>query len=261
MFQRCLLGSKNRKATQVTDGPYLTSRSPASNTSIKETWKRPVTITRGSEHHHDLASFLEYAKRERLSDSSNVYLGTVYEYTAAASVARLGFDVVRTGRTADFGIDLLGWWRLPTSPDPIKVLLQCKAYERKLGPQYIRELEGSFPGAPAHWQGQGVMGFLVAPSQATKGMRDAMIKSSLPLGFMQVTREGKILQMLWNHKVALWGLEGFGVVKKLKRQATTCDVNEEIALTLNGRTLDLSERPSTENATGSAMGSWRIGNT
>ena len=205
--------------------------------------KRPAIISHGSEHHQDLASFLAYAKRQKLSETSTTFQGTHYEYTVASGLTRLGFDVLRTGKASDLGIDLLGWWHLPLSShsdaQPMKVLLQCKAYVAKLGPRYVRELEGSFPGAPAHWQGNGVMGFLVAPSEATKGMREAMVKSRLPLGFMQVTRDGKVLQMLWNQKASLWGLEGFGVTKKFTQKGSANDETEqEIVLTYNGNILE-----------------------
>lgn len=200
-----------------------------------------MTVSHGSQHHDDLSSFLKHAKREGLSQTSTVYIGTRYEYTVAESLVPMGFDVLRTGKTSDFGIDLLGWWRLPSSPDPIGVLCQCKAHAKKLAPQNVRELEGSFSGAPARWQGKGVMGFLVAPSQATKGMREALIKSSLPLAFMQITREGKVLQMLWNHQATLWGLEGYGVATRFSPRSgeKIGDVEEEVALTWKGEIVDM----------------------
>jgi hypothetical protein len=78
------------------------------------------------------------------------------------------------------------------------------------------------------------MGFLVAPSEATKGMRDAMVKSRLPLGFMRVTREGKVLQMLWNQRAGLWGLEGFAVTMRFGKEGR----EQEIVMTRNGRMIE-----------------------
>lgn len=204
---------------------------------------RPVVIEHGSEHHQDLASFLAYSARQNLSKTSTVYQGTHYEYTVAEALSNLGFDVARTGKAADRGIDLLGWWHLPgvesMSESPIKVILQCKAFAAKLGPKAIRELEGSFAGAPAHWRSAGVMGVLVATSEATKGMRDAMINSKSPLGFMQVTKAGSILQMLWNHEASTWGLEGYGVTTKFNTSGKDDRaMKQEIALTRNGRVVD-----------------------
>ncbi|KAF7800360.1 hypothetical protein EIP86_011610 [Pleurotus ostreatoroseus] len=59
----------------------------------------------------------------------------------------------RVGGASDGGIDLQGWWWLPTSvgephsDNPadnrrMRVLAQCKAEKRKIGPAYLREMEG-----------------------------------------------------------------------------------------------------------------------
>ena len=83
------------------------------------------------------------------------------------------------------------------------------------------------------------MGFLVAPSEATKGMRDTMIRSKFPLGFVQISREGRISQMLWNHQASLWGLEGYGVTTKFQtRSNTDGGAGLEIVLTWDGKRLD-----------------------
>ena len=69
----------------------------------------------------------------------------------------------RVGGKGDGGIDLQGWWWLPTrclghsgrAPAglttqghehgrvPVRVLAQCKAEEKRIGPRYIREFEGT----------------------------------------------------------------------------------------------------------------------
>jgi hypothetical protein len=60
----------------------------------------------------------------------------------------------RVGGANDGGIDLRGWWWVPSStvatPTPsshtprrrIRVLAQCKAEKKKISPKYVRELEG-----------------------------------------------------------------------------------------------------------------------
>jgi Protein of unknown function (DUF2034) len=66
------------------------------------------------------------------------------------------------GGKSDGGIDLVGWWLLPSriendppqrtsvvGVDPetyrhIRVIAQCKAEKKKVGPVYVRELEGVF---------------------------------------------------------------------------------------------------------------------
>jgi hypothetical protein len=200
-----------------------------------------------------LKSFIAYATQNRVDPTTATYRGTYYEYMVQSSLERMGFDIQRQGRKGDLGIDLMGWWNLPGSPTdakPIKVLLQCKAFSEKIGPRYIRELEGSFTGAPHRWRGDGIFGFLVATCEATKGMREAMIASQLPLGFMQVTIKGKILQMLWNYKANLWGLEGYGVATRFgSRPAEDQDaynveldeLDKEVVLTKNGEAIDVDQ--------------------
>lgn len=214
--------------------------------SVKSLEKAPKekssVIAPGSEQHNDLSSFLDYAKRLELAETSTVYVGTHYEYTVASSLRSLGFDLTRTGRASDYGIDLLGHWSVPSLPKPIRVLLQCKAHSKGLTPANVRELEGAFPGAPAGWRGGGVLGFLVATNQATKGMRDALIRSHLPMGFLQVTAEGTVLQFIWNQEAAQQGLEGMGVTNRFtpQREEKKRDGNgleQEIALTWKGWTL------------------------
>ncbi|KAF2101822.1 hypothetical protein NA57DRAFT_11109, partial [Rhizodiscina lignyota] len=167
-----------------------------------------------STQHNDLNSFLQYAKSNGTSQTSTVYVGTLYEYTVIESMKRFGFDLTRTGKASDLGIDLLGHWTVPSLPVPIRTLVQCKARSKKLRPENVRELEGAFSGAPAGWRGDGVLGFLVAAESATKGMRDALVRSKWPLGFLQVSRGGAVEQFLWNHSAAEKGLEGMGVTAK-----------------------------------------------
>ncbi|KDN45583.1 hypothetical protein K437DRAFT_218340, partial [Tilletiaria anomala UBC 951] len=58
-------------------------------------------------------------------------------------------NLVRSGGAGDKGIDLKGWWKLPSresssaQAENVRVLVQCKAEAKKLGPRTLRELEGS----------------------------------------------------------------------------------------------------------------------
>lgn len=65
----------------------------------------------------------------------------------------MSMSLKRVGGTGDGGIDFLGWWWLPheisnESGSPllkrtrIRVIGQCKAEKKKIGPNYVRELEG-----------------------------------------------------------------------------------------------------------------------
>lgn len=165
------------------------------------------------QQHADLPSFLEYAQRVGLDETSPTFTGTRYEYLVAARLARYGFSLTRVGGASDFGIDLLGEWTIPTTCQTIRVLIQCKAGTRgKGGPLFIRELEGSFIGAPPGWRGPGVLGLLVAERRATKGVRDALGRSRLPMGYFCCEgRDGEVRQMLWNQRAAEEGLEGVDV--------------------------------------------------
>ena len=198
--------------------------------------------------HHDLPSFLAHARRTRLSRTSTVFNGTVYEYTAFHTLRSLGFDLQRIGGRNDAGIDLVGTWRLPSRDLPLKVLVQCKRLtgKNKISPNLIRELEGAFRGAPSGWRGEETIGLLVGPRSATKGVRDAMGRSMRALCWVMmdeaalegeveeevaaereslgtesveavITKSagvGTVRQILWNQAAGTLGLEGITVVKR-----------------------------------------------
>ncbi|KAI0597932.1 hypothetical protein F4775DRAFT_558153 [Biscogniauxia sp. FL1348] len=163
--------------------------------------------------HHDLVSYASYAARTGLDVKSTTFVGTRYEYTVAAALARYGFRIRRVGGPSDCGIDLLGTWAVPAALTPIRVILQCKVASRgtAIRPSIIRELEGTFVGAPAGWRGAGVLGLFVAPKPATKGVREAMGRSRWPMGFICCSDEGVLKQLIWNRKAEENGLEGMGV--------------------------------------------------
>ncbi|KAH9968202.1 hypothetical protein BC827DRAFT_1122287 [Russula dissimulans] len=108
---------------------------------------------------------------------STVHRGTAFENRALALLTKyMSMSLTRVGGSHDGGVDLIGWWWLP-DPDPdgqnlspspssdpllldaaepgawddatnwrrrrrLRVLAQCKAEKRKMGPAYLRELEG-----------------------------------------------------------------------------------------------------------------------
>jgi hypothetical protein len=164
-----------------------------------------------SPNHHDLPSFLEYATRIEMDPKSTTYVGTHYEYTVQNALERLGMSLKRIGGKSDYGIDLLGTWPAPSASEPLKVLVQCKAFARKIEPSQARELEGAFVGAPIGWRGTGVLGLLVSQKSATKGVRDALGRSRWPMGYVLCGPDGKVLQMLWNRRAEQEGLEGIDV--------------------------------------------------
>ena len=184
--------------------------------------KLPPRLVQPSPNHHDLDSFLAYATRVSLNKATNVFKGTLYEYSVAAVLSRLNFTLHRTGRSNDLGIDLVGHFHLPkvgkaartrkANSLELKVLVQCKAL--KPTPSMVRELEGAHAGAPAGWRGDNVLALLVASKAATKGVRDALQRSRWPMGLVQVTSEGEVKQFLWNAVAEEIGLAGLGVTVK-----------------------------------------------
>ncbi|TQW06529.1 hypothetical protein V2A60_005681 [Cordyceps javanica] len=202
--------------------------------------------------HSDLASFQSYARRTGLDETSTVYVGTRYEYLVAAHLARYGFALRRIGGARDRGTDLVGTWTIPIPsasqlpspssspppPAPLKVLVQCKAgVGQRVGPQHVRELEGSFAGAPPGWRGTGggVLAVLVCERPATKGVREALSHSRWPMAFVfcegNGEGEGAVRQMLWNKKAEECGLDGVGVGTRHVSEGT------ELVLLRKGRML------------------------
>lgn len=186
-------------------------------------------------NHNDLVSFLEYAARVDLDPQSTVYVGTHYEYTVQSALGALGMSLKRIGGNWDNGIDLLGTWPLPSHPQPLKVLIQCKGLVRKMKPQETRELEGAFVGAPQGWRGPGVLAFLVSQKPATKGVREALGRSRWPMGYVLCSGDGKVLQMLWNRRAEQEGLEGIGVELKYAGEGPK---EKEIVLTWKGNVIN-----------------------
>ncbi|KAI1133748.1 hypothetical protein F5Y10DRAFT_4292 [Nemania abortiva] len=192
------------------------------------------------DQHHDVASYVAYAERTGLDVESKVFIGTHYEYSVASALRPLGFDLRRIGGQSDKGIDLLGTWSVPSTPNnlPLRVLLQCKAYSNaktaKIGPQFIRELEGAYVGAPSGWRGSGVVGLLITQRPATKGVREALAHSRWPLGYVSCSREGRLQQMLWNRRAEEEGLEGMGVTARLSDEDRHGET-QRLVLTWKGR--------------------------
>ncbi|KAL6235233.1 hypothetical protein BDW75DRAFT_210237 [Aspergillus navahoensis] len=167
--------------------------------------------------HNDLPSFLSYAKRTGLPEKSTTYQGTLYEYIVQAHLRNSAFDLHRIGGRSDLGIDLIGTWHVgpnPITDPPVRVIVQCKALKSKIGPHVVRELEGvtarHFAVALARGSGGGV-GVLVCPRETSKGVREALGRSAMPLVCMMVERNGRLRQVLWNGRVEGLGLSGLGV--------------------------------------------------
>ncbi|KAH8097048.1 hypothetical protein BXZ70DRAFT_307810 [Cristinia sonorae] len=97
---------------------------------------------------------------ETTTKLSNVHRGLAFEKRSMNLLERcLSMSLRHVGGKSDGGVDLQGWWWVPTSNASgaattttslsmdmprrrIRVFAQCKAEKKKLGPHYVRELEG-----------------------------------------------------------------------------------------------------------------------
>lgn len=174
--------------------------------------KLPTPPPPSSQHHNDLPSFLSYAERTSLSQTNTTYVGTHYEYTVLQSLRQFAFTLHRVGGRDDAGVDLVGTWHLPEREQrALRVFVQCKALKAKAGPNFVRELEGTFRSSPIGWRTGKKVGVLVSTRDATKGVREAMARSAYPLFWMMMERDGTLQQALWNTKVEDLGLGLLGV--------------------------------------------------
>lgn len=89
--------------------------------------------------------------KANLSTIATVHRGTAFEKRSLKVLHDdMSMSLRRVGGKSDGGIDLLGWWWLPTNgslvSDPprrrFRVLAQCKAEKKKTSPKYVREMEG-----------------------------------------------------------------------------------------------------------------------
>ncbi|MCJ1429174.1 hypothetical protein MMC29_007087, partial [Sticta canariensis] len=95
----------------------------------------------------------------------------------------------------------------------------CKATKAKPAPERIRELEGAMAGAPEGWRSANTVGVLCAKQAATRGVREAVRRSGIPVIWVMVEEDpedtgagkGRVKQVLWNEKVAAMGADGVGV--------------------------------------------------
>lgn len=134
----------------------------------------------------------------------------------------------------DSGIDLVGTWHLPDSnSQPLRVIVQCKASKNKVGPNIVRELEGTFAGAPVGWRGQGILGMLVSSRESTKGLRTALLKSRYPLVWIFAELDGRVRQILWNKQASDAGLEALGA----EVQHFEDGEDKTVSLTWNGEAI------------------------
>ncbi|EQL35175.1 hypothetical protein BDFG_03156 [Blastomyces dermatitidis ATCC 26199] len=195
----------------------------------------PIPPASPTSQHHDLPSFLDYAARTSLDPTSTTYVGTHYEYTVRQALRLWALDLTRIGGRLDSGIDLVGSWHLPDpNSQPLRVIVQCKALKNKVGPNVVRELEGTFAGAPVGWRGQGILGMLVSSRESTKGLRTALLKSRYPLVWIFAELDGRVRQVLWNKRADDAGLAALGVEVKHAGEVQEGADDKVVSVTWNG---------------------------
>jgi hypothetical protein len=202
-------------------------------------FKLPSPPCPPSQQHNDLTTFLSYAEHGSLPVTSTVHVGTHYEYTVLQTLRRYALNLDRIGGRDDAGIDLVGTWHLPEREREraLRVLVQCKSLKAKLGPNIVRELEGTFNQAPVGWRTDQTVGVLVSPREATKGVRDALARSTYPLFWMMIERDGTLKQALWNARAGELGIGPLGVETRYitpTEDAETSSVTKEVVLTWDG---------------------------
>lgn len=99
--------------------------------------------------HHTSTSVAVRRKSDAIG--STVDRGTRFENGTLQFLSRIfpTMDLIRTGGANDGGVDLLGWWNISSTTsnavekdDRVRVVVQCKAEAKKLGPIHVRELKG-----------------------------------------------------------------------------------------------------------------------
>ncbi|KAI9935012.1 hypothetical protein MW887_000633 [Aspergillus wentii] len=227
------------------------------NPFTRRLFKLPSPPSPPSTNHNDLPSFLSYSERIALPQTSTTYVGTHYEYTVQQTLRQFAFTLDRIGGRDDAGIDLVGTWHLPQREHPLRVFVQCKSLKTKLGPNLVRELEGTFRQSPVGWRTGEKAGVLVSTREATKGVRDAMARSTYPLVWMMVERDGTVQQALWNARVEELGLGALGVETRYGGHVDDdgdASAGKRIALTWDGE--DIPHMDEVEKQMAQAEAKW-----
>ncbi|KAG0322748.1 hypothetical protein BGZ97_004403 [Linnemannia gamsii] len=149
--------------------------------------------------HNDLQSFEDL---EHNMDST-IYRGTLFEYQTQKILQKtLGIYTQRSAGNGDLGVDLRGTWFLPLSASPeagdkvrhLKVIVQCKKMASKIGPKYVRELQGSLS-----FETQPTMAILAISSEYTKQALLPYAKSLWPMALVVIDTEAQeCRKLMWN---------------------------------------------------------------
>nr|GAT42785.1 predicted protein [Mycena chlorophos] len=157
---------------------------------------------------------------------ATVHRGTAFEERALRVLQNtLSMTLKRVGGKSDGGVDLMGWWWLPSSDfDPsaattgtehfsqrrrIRVLGQCKAEKKKASPNYVRELEGVLHRHLAAAPDQPLVALFVSESPFTKSTLLRAQSSPVPFFLLHLPPEeegadpkNSIGSAVWNPALA-----------------------------------------------------------
>ncbi|KAG0290918.1 hypothetical protein BGZ96_005639 [Linnemannia gamsii] len=149
--------------------------------------------------HNDLQSFKDLDHNME----STIYRGTLFEYQTQKILQKtLGIYTQRSAGNGDLGVDLRGTWFLPLSASPqtgdkvrhLKVIVQCKKMTSKIGPKYVRELQGSLS-----FETQPTMAILAVSSEYTKQAMLPYAKSLWPMALVVIDTEAQeCRKLMWN---------------------------------------------------------------
>ncbi|CAI7584745.1 unnamed protein product [Penicillium bialowiezense] len=247
--------SQKFKSRSFSSSPIYNDLTPFT----RRLFKLPSPPSPPSQHHNDLTTFLSYAEQISLSKSSTVYVGTHYEYTVLETLRRYALSLNRIGGRDDAGIDLVGTWHLPEREREraLRVIVQCKSLKTKIGPNIVRELEGTLRQAPVGWRTGQTVGVLVSPREATKGVRDALARSAYPVFWMMIERDGSLKQALWNSRAEELGIGPLGVETRYGTAAEGAEsdsVTKQITLTWDG--FDIPDMDQVEQNLAEFEGQW-----
>jgi len=103
-----------------------------------------------------LAIAPEKQRKRQLAEWWLSQTGTSLEEETASLYSSLGYRVERKGGTGDEGVDLILRW------DDKRIIVQCKAHAKPIGPKVVRELYGTLVHHKAH------RAILVSPSGFTQ---------------------------------------------------------------------------------------------
>ncbi|KAF9113357.1 hypothetical protein BGX27_001746 [Mortierella sp. AM989] len=161
-----------------------------------------MTLAKGvpRSQHTDLKSFSKLNHNTK----STIYRGTLFEYQTQSILRKcLGIYTHRSAGNDDRGVDLRGTWFLPTSASPkpgdlvrhLKVIVQCKSMSVKVGPKYVRELQGSLS-----YETQPTMAVLAINSDFTKMALLPYVRSLWPMALVVIdAKNHQCSKLIWNN--------------------------------------------------------------